>query len=322
MIGKVTPDDLRDHVFTKTGAHDESVLVGPAYGEDTAAIDLGDRTLVVNSDPISLATKRIGTLGVYVACNDVAASGADPRWLTVVVFLHDDDPTLLDEITDQLDEAAQATGVAIVGGHSEYAPERSRPLLSLTCLGLTDRYIPTGGAEVGDTVIITKGAAIEGTAILATDFEDELRGAVSDAVLDRAAGFFDEISVVAESRIVRDRATALHDPTEGGLIDGLLELAAASGVGLDIDRDSIPIRPETSELCDAMGIDPLRIFGSGALLLTVASEDSDGVLSDLHDAGIEAAAIGTVEAAEDPVVTLGGEDYRSPVRDDLYALWE
>lgn len=322
MIGKVTPDDLRDHVFTKTGAHDDAVLIGPTYGEDTAAIDLGDRTLVVNSDPISLATKRIGTLGVYVACNDVAASGADPRWLTVVVFLHDDDPALLDEITDQLDDAATAAGVAIVGGHSEYAAERSRPLLSLTCLGVTDRYIPTGGAEVGDTVILTKGAAIEGTAILATDFEDELRGAVSDAVVDRAAGFFDEISVVAESRIVRDRATALHDPTEGGLIDGLLELAAASGVGLEIDRDAIPIRPETNELCAAVGIDPLRIFGSGALLVTVPNDARAGVLADLDEAGIEAAAIGTVEAAEEPVVTLDGEEFRSPVRDDLYALWE
>lgn len=322
MIGKVTPDNLREHVFTKTGAPDDSVLVGPRYGEDTAAIDLGDRTLVVNSDPISLATERIGTLGVHVACNDVAASGADPRWLTAVLFLHNDDPGLLDEITDQLDAGARAAGVAIVGGHSEYAQERSRPLLSLTCLGVTDRYIPTGGAESGDTVILTKGAAIEGTAILATDFRDRLEGTVPPATIDRATEFFDEISVVREAQILREVATGLHDPTEGGLIDGLLELAAASGVGLDIDREAIPIREETMTLCEALDIDPLRIFGSGALVATVPTAERDRMLDALAEAGIAASAIGTVEAAEEPVLRLDGEAIRSPVRDGLYELWE
>ncbi len=322
MIGKVTPDDLREHVFTRTGAADDAVLVGPQYGEDTAAIDLGDRILVVNSDPISLATQRIGTLGVHVAGNDIAASGADPRWLTAVIFLHDDDPALLDEITGQLDAAATEAGIAIVGGHSEYAPERSRPLLSLTCLGVTDRYVPSGGAEPGDTVILTKGAAIEGTAILATDFREEVEGSVSAAELDRAAAFFDDISVVQDSRIVRGVATALHDPTEGGLVDGLLELAAASGVGLDIDRDTIPIREETATLCSAMGIDPLRIFGSGALVATIPSGEVDRILDDLASAGIDAAAIGTVEPADVPVLRLDGEEIRSPIRDGLYALWE
>lgn len=322
MIGKVTPDTLRDHVFEKTGAADGAVMVGPRYGEDTAAIDLGDRILVVNSDPISLATERIGTLGVHVACNDIAASGADPRWLTVVLFLHDDDPALLEEITDQLDAAARQAGVAIVGGHSEYAPDRSRPLLSLTCLGLTDRYVPSGGAQVGDAVILTKGAAIEGTAILATDFRAELAESVDAETLDRAAGFFDDISVVAESRIVRGVATALHDPTEGGLIDGLLELASASGVGLDIDRAAIPIREETATLCAAMGVDPLEIFGSGALVATVPPDEGDRILDELAEAGIAASAIGTVEAADEPAVRLDGETIREPVRDGLYVLWE
>lgn len=320
MIGKVTPDDLRDHVFTKTGAPDDEVLVGPRYGEDTAAIALDGRTLVVNSDPISLASDRIGTLGIHIACNDVAASGAEPRWLTAVLFLHDDDPGLLEDITDQLDAAARETGVAIVGGHSEYAPGRDRPLLSLTCLGLTDRYIASGGAEVGDAVIVTKGAAIEGTAILATDFRSALDDTVPAAMLDRAAGFFGDISVLPEARLVRDVATALHDPTEGGLVDGLLELAAASGVGLEIDRAAIPIREETATVCAAMDVDPLEIFGSGALLATVPSGELDRILDDLDAAGITARAIGTVREADGPVVRLDGREIREPVRDGLYAL--
>ena len=318
MIGKVRPDDLESLVFDRTGAPDDAVAMGPRYGEDTAAIDLGDRTLVVSSDPISLAVGRIGTLGVHVACNDVAASGADPRWLTVVVFLPDDG--VLDEITRQLDETARSIGVAIVGGHSEYAPDRDRPLLCLTSLGLADAYVPTGGARTGDRVLLTKGAGIEGTAILATDFRERLD--LPAAVLDRAAGFYDDVSVVPEAAVLRGVATAMHDPTEGGLIDGLLELAAASGVAIDVEADAIPIREETARICEAAGVDPFRIFGSGALLAAVPESETAAALEALAGADVEAAAIGTVREADTPSVAIGGEVVDQPVRDDLYALWE
>lgn len=320
MIGKVTPDDLEAHVFTHTGAPDAAVKTGPRYGEDAAAIDLDGETLVVSSDPISLAAERIGTLGVNVACNDVAASGADPEWLTSVVFVPEDDPSVLETITGQLDREATRLDVTIVGGHSEYVPDRTRPLLSLTCFGLTEQFIPTGGAAAGDEVVVTKGAGIEGTAIIATDFRDRL-DTVAPAVIDRAAGFFDQISVVTDAAMLRAYATAMHDPTEGGLIDGLVELAHASNVRLDITRDAIPIRDETTALCSAIGVDPLRIFGSGALLATVPPQLADDALAALADQEIVASTIGSVTDDADPGVTIDGTTYRDPVRDDLYELW-
>jgi hydrogenase expression/formation protein HypE len=322
MIGKVPPEALREFTFSRTGARDDAVLQGPAYGEDTAAIDLGDQILVVNSDPLSLAVERIGTLGVDVACNDVAASGADPRWLTVVVFLPDDDPAVLDEISRQLDAEARRQGVAIVGGHSEYAPSLERPTLSLTCFGLADRYVATGDARPGDRLILTKGAGIEGTAILATDFRDRLAEEVSEAVFDRAVRYFDELSVVREAAILRDVAHAMHDPTEGGLVAGLLEMAVASGVAIDVQRADVPVRKETAALCEAAGVDPLRIFGSGALVASVPEADVEEALSALHGAGLTADVVGTVREAQSGVLRLDGEDYRDPIRDDMYDLWE
>lgn len=321
MIGKVDPDDLASLVLSRTGAADEAVRQGPGYGEDAAAIDLGEHTLVVSSDPLSLAAERVGTLGVHVAGNDVAASGADPRWLTSVVFLPEDDPELLDTVTAQLDEAAAASGISIVGGHSEYAPALDRPLLSLTCFGLTDRFVPTGGADPGDRLVLTKGAGIEATAILATDFRDRLEGAVADELLQAAAGFFDEISVVADARAIRDHATAMHDPTEGGLIDGLLELASAAGVRAVVDRADVPVREATTACCAAVDVDPLAVFGSGALLAAVPESAVAEALADLETAGIDAAVIGTVEAADEPALVLDGETITEPVRDELYALW-
>jgi hydrogenase expression/formation protein HypE len=322
MIGKVPPDVLRELVLSRTGAPDDRVLQGPAYGEDTAAVDLGEETLVLNSDPLSLAVDRIGTLGVNVACNDIAASGASPEWLTSVVFLPSDDPEPLDAITRQLDEAARELGVSIVGGHSEYDPGRSTPLLVLTCLGLTDRYVPTGGAEPGDRVLLTGSAGIEATAILATDFRDLVRETVDAATIDAAAAFFDRLSVVPAGEALAPVAHAMHDPTEGGLVDGLLELASASGVALDVDVDAIPVREETAAVCAAVDVDPLRTFGSGALVAAVPEGAVDEALATLRERDVEATVVGTVEAADEPRLDLGDERITEPVRDEMYRLWE
>ncbi|MFC6717324.1 AIR synthase family protein [Natrialbaceae archaeon GCM10025810] len=328
MPGKVNPDELLAHVFGRTGAADETVRQGPAFGEDAAGIDVsgaeGGGTLVVSSDPISLAASQVGTLGVHVACNDVAASGADPRWLTVVILLPGDggesSSKPLEEITRDLDAAAGEVGASIVGGHSEYVDALERPLLSLTAMGRTERFVPTSGAEPGDRVVLTKAAGIEGTAILAADFGDDL--VADDETLERARTFLEEISVVPDARVLRDVATAMHDPTEGGVVAGAYELARASDVRLEVDRDAVPIREETRVLCEAADVDPLRIFGSGALLATVPPDEVDGVLADLESTGLEAAEIGTVRESDgEPALELGGETVADPVEDDLYPLW-
>ena len=319
MIGKLDPDDLA-LVVSRTGSQDDDVLVGPGYGEDAAAIEIGDQTLVVSSDPLSLARERLGTLAVNVACNDVACSGADPRWLTNVVFLPDDDPEILDIVTRQIDEAATNLGVAIVGGHSEYAPDLSRPTVTMTAMGLADEFVPTGGVEPGDRLVLTKGAGIEGTAILATDFRDEVG---VDSAAEEGESFFEEISVADDARVLREYAHAMHDPTEGGVVTGLLEMADASGVRLAVERDDVPVRDVTRTLCDGVSVDPLEIFGSGALLAAVPEESVDDALDAVRTVGISAAVIGrAVEADENGELVLDGETITDPPRDDLYPLWE
>ncbi|WP_238477627.1 AIR synthase family protein [Natranaeroarchaeum sulfidigenes] len=332
MGGKLDPEALAA-VLDRTGGLDEDVLVGPAYGEDAAVIDLGDERLVVSSDPISLAAERIGTLGVHVACNDVAVGGADPEYLTAVLLVPSEAgdgvaPTggegsddSIETIMADVEREASALDVSIVGGHTEYVDQLDRPLLSMTAMGRTDRAIPTGGAEPGDRLVLTKGAGIEATAILATDFREDLEG-VSAGTLDRAAEFFEDLSVVPDARVLREYATAMHDPTEGGVFDGLIELAAASEVELVVESATIPIREETARLCTAMDVDPLHAFGSGAALATVREEDVADALAALADVGIEAAEIGTVRAADEPALVLDGERHTDPAREALYALWD
>ncbi|GAA0726179.1 AIR synthase family protein [Halorubrum trapanicum] len=332
MTGKLGPDALAA-ALAATGAADGAVTQGPAYGEDAAAIDLtgAGETLVVAADPLSLAAESVGTLAVHVACNDVAASGADPRWLTHTLFLPDDDPARLRTVADQVDATARDLGVAVVGGHTEVLDALDRPLCSMTALGTTDRFVSSGGTEPGDRLLLTKGAAIEATAILATDFREECREAgVPAATLDAAAGFLEEVSVVPDAAAVRDAATALHDPTEGGVATALLEMASASETVLAVERDAVPVRPETRACCDALGVDPLATFGSGALLAAVPPERVEDALGALDAAGIEGAAIGVVESAEGGesgdgaagTVRIDGEPLAGPPRDELYPLWE
>lgn len=322
MIGKVSRELLEELVLGRTGAADSRVLQGPAYGEDAAAIRLGDDVLVVSPDPISMAVGRVGTLGVHVACNDVAASGASPEWLTAVVFLPADDGDALESVAEQLDAAASDLDVAIVGGHTEYAPAIEAPMVVLTCMGLTDRYVPTGGARPGDRLLLTKGAGVEATAILATDFRERLVDDVPASVIDRAAEFYDDVSVVPEAAAVAGDANAMHDPTEGGLVDGALEMAVASGVTLEVNPTAVPVREETEVLCRAAGVDPLRTFGSGALLAAIPADAADDVGARLDDRGVEYAAIGTVRSSDESALVLGEETIVEPVRDDMYDLWE
>ncbi len=321
MIGKVPPARLAESVLTRSGHADEAVLLGPTYGEDTAAIDIDGQILVVNADPLSLAAEYVGALGVHVVCNDVAASGADPRWMTNTMFLPDDDPDTIETITTQLDAAATSLGVAIIGGHAEYHDQLDRPLLSLTAMGVTDRYVPSGGAKVGDTIVLTGDAAIEGTAILATDFEDELRSmGVDMKTIDRAADFIDQISVVDASQAIREYATGMHDPTEGGILTGLIEMARAADLRFDIDEEAIPIADETRTLCEAMEVDPLRIFGSGALIATIPAEHRGRARDAAAVGNIQYSEIGTVTDA-DGGVRIADRTITAAPPDELYDLW-
>ena len=322
MAGKVDDETLVTAVFERTGANDERVLQGPAIGEDAAAIDVPAGTLLVSSDPISLAASHAGTLGVHVACNDVAAAGGDPAWLTVTCLLANDDTNILETIVPDLHDAASAIDVSIVGGHTEYVDALERPILSLTALGFADPHVPTGGANAGDRVVLAGPAGLEGTAVLASDFGETL--AVPDDDLDDAEAFLDEISVLPAARAIRTYASAMTDPTEGGIAGGLVELATASGVHLAIERDSIPVRSVTDRLCKAAGVDPLRIFGSGALLATVPPDAVDPALDALAAVYVEGSIIGTVFEPTDAegAVELDGEPLETPVEDDLYALWE
>ena len=293
---------------------DPRVVLGPKPGEDAAMIDFGDRYLVAKTDPITFATDLIGWYTVNVNANDLAVMGATPKWLLATLLLPDGTrESKVAEIFQQLRDACSGISVTLIGGHTEITYGLDRPIAVGAMLGEVDKdkAVLSSGVRPGDSLILTKGVAVEGTSILAREAANELaEKGIETETLNRAAKFlFDPgISVLNDARIVSEAGEihAMHDPTEGGLSGGLYELAAASGVGFDIDADSIPILPECSRFCEALGLDPLGLIASGALLAAVAPTSAEATLHALSQEGIDAGVIGVANQNAGKIMLRSG----------------
>ena len=281
------PPSLLEHMLAKLRIDDPRVLLGPLVGGDAAVIDMGDRLLVAKTNPITFATDHIGWYAVQVNANDVACTGGTPKWFlaTLLVPPRFSEPAA-EQIFDQVLEACQTLEIALVGGHSEVTYGIDRPVVAGCMLGEMDRdrLVRPGGAQEGDSVVLTKGIAIEGTALLGLDAREALlqKGLTVQAI-DQASTLLTHpgISVLTEARIAVDTVPvhAMHDPTEGGLATGLRELAKAAGLGLAVEEGSIPVLPECRAICDALELAPLGLLASGSLLITLPSVDVPRALS-------------------------------------------
>ncbi|MDP7578282.1 MAG: AIR synthase family protein [SAR202 cluster bacterium] len=303
------PADFLDKLLKKNKIRDTRVVLGPKPGEDAALIDLGDRYLVAKTDPITFATDLIGWYVVQVNSNDLAVMGATPKWLLVTLLLPEGvEVDVVDNIFDQLIEACDALDISLIGGHTEITHDIDRPIAVGALLGEVDKEkaILTSDAKSGDSIILTKGIAVEGTALLARETPEALLAAgVSQGTVDQAADllFNPGISVVTEARIMSSVADvhSMHDPTEGGLATGLRELAKTAGLGLIVDKRNIPVLDVCREICSALELDPMGLIASGSLLATVSSMDAPRVVSTLIREGIEACEIGSITPMRDGI---------------------
>ena len=301
------PLELLSELLDRVKSDDPRVVLGPRPGEDAALIDMGDRYLVAKSDPITFATELIGWYLVQVNSNDLAVMGATPRWLLATVLLPEGTrPDAVRAVFEQLREACATLGVSLVGGHTEVTYGLPRPLAVGALLGEVDKedVVLTSGARPGDVVVLTKGVAIEGTAILAREARGELVEAGLDAgMVDRASRLlFDPgISVVGDAAVARAAADvhSMHDPTEGGLATALREMCEAAGVGVVVDGDAVPVLPESRAVCRVLGLDPLGLIASGALLATVSPEEAPVLVAALERENIAAGVIGRVTVPEE-----------------------
>ena len=298
-IGKLPVDFLKTCI-THSGITDPRVLIGPRFGEDCAVIDIGTQYLVVKTDPVTFTAENIGWYAVHINANDIATMGARPQWFQAcLLFPPNTNEETIRQVFQQIDETSQTLSVAVTGGHTEITAAVQQPVVVGTMYGTVekDRLVTSNGAQPDDLVIVTKTAGLEGTSILVAEKAEELQSHIEKLLWQEALSLGQTfgISVVKEALLAAEHgATAMHDPTEGGIAMALYELASASGNGMRIELDTIPVLPVTQAICEYFHINPLGLISSGTLLLTIPPERWAKLQERLQGEGIDAAVIGTV----------------------------
>ena len=312
---------------------DPRVVIGPKIGEDAAVIDLGegaDHYWVVTSDPITFTTEEIGYYGVVVNLNDIATMGAIPKWFLATLLFPEKgaDLDFIEKVFSQIHSACRRFGISFVGGHTEVTPGIGRMILSGHMIGEVkkERLVTTSGAKEGDLLLLVKGVCIEGTSILAREKGSELlTKGIPSPLIEKARNFiFDPGIDILQAALVACEAVpvhSMHDPTEGGLINGVVEMALASEKELEVDFDRVYIYEESRILCQAYAMDPLGVIASGALLLTISPSDSSRLEVAFQKASIPVQVIGKVKQGPARVLTKDGKEIHPLSRDEILKIY-
>ena len=329
--------DLLERLLREHGRSDPRVIVGPKVGEDAAVIDPGESSdlyWVVTADPITFTTEEIGYYGVVVNMNDIATRGAVPKWFVVTLLFPEKGSSLrlVERVFHQIHDACQRFHIAIIGGHTEVAPGIDKMILSGNMIGEVkkERLVTTGGAEAGDLLLLIKGVCIEGTSIIAREKGPELlKKGYAPSLLQKARNyiFHPGLEILQAARVACDAVPvhSMHDPTEGGLINGIVETARASRKEIEVDLERVHIYKESRILCEAYGLNPLGVIASGALLLTISPSDLSVLQKALERASLPVQVIGRVKRGPPRVLTLGGKrrkELKPLSRDEILKIFE
>lgn len=325
--GKLPAEILRSEIFTRvSGTARPDVLVPPAVGEDCSVVDFGENVCVISSDPITGSVEGVGRLAVHVTCNDIASNGVAPLGIMVTLLVPEGtDYSEISNIMQDIADEASSIGVAILGGHTELTSAVNRIIISSTAIGKApkDSYVTSSGAKPGDALIMTKTAALEGTAILAADYGHLLAASIAPDMLAEAKGYMSLLSVIKEGiEAAKAGVHAMHDATEGGIMGAVSEMAEAAGIGVELNLALVPITDASKDICKALAVDPYCLVSSGSMI--IAAPDGCKVVNHLQSIGIKATIIG--EFLETERIVMGSAQERLPLsapeRDEIYRVME
>lgn len=326
--GKVDRSFFEQYLAGHLGAARADVELGPTFGADFGLLSIGDRALALAIDPLfvlrDLGLERAAWFAIHVVLSDVALSGLRPSHLAIDVALPaGTDLETFETIWRVFDAEARREGVSIVAGHTGAYAGASFPTIGAgTAMAVGDpgHVIRPTGARPRDRLLLTKGPAIEASALLGLVF-GEAAGLDASAVEAARERFF-ETSPLGDARVAADAGpvTAMHDATEGGLANALHELAHASAVGLRVERDRVPVAPGVETICEGFDVEPWTASSSGTVLLAVAEDGVGSVLEALEAAGIRAAEIGQV--VEGDTVRVDGDRLAPPETDPFWPAYE
>jgi len=315
-LGKIHPEFFNRVIYPRLGAKDKSVLVKPQHGVDFGVVDLGDKVMVLSTDPFYIA-KELGIekaawFAVHILASDVAVSGIRPRYLSV-------DLNLPPEMTENelvrmwkaVDQECKNLGITVVTGHTARYAGCNYPMVGgATVFGIDKRSkLIKPKVGVGDSIIVTKGPAIETTGLMSAYFPKYLEAEFGKKFLKMAQDVYYQMSTVKDAMIAAKvgGVTAMHDATECGVFGGLYEMAAHSNVGMEIYVDDIILQDEVKKTCKCFDIDPYRAISEGTLLATAKKDKAKAVVSALKRQGIPASIVGVAVRSDNGIHIIDGD---------------
>ncbi len=325
--GKLDSDLLKKIVFDKITFRRPEVLTRPGIGEDCAVVDFGSYDCVMSTDPISAAVSDIGRLSIHISCNDIASNGIQPLGIMLAVMLPvGTTEEEIEEMMRQAGEVSAKLGVEIIGGHTEITPAVNTPVIVSTAIGRA----PKSGSQQadqlvpGDYIMITKSAGLEGTGIIACDFEEELKGVLTAEEIAEAKSLLDHVSVVTEGVAAGEVGThGMHDVTEGGVLGAVWELCQIAGTGAEVWIDEIPVKDVTKKICNHYDIDYLRLISSGCMVIMCPPEKKEAMEKAMEAVNVELSCIGVITEADKGIIMKTGDvtaEVAPPASDELYKV--
>lgn len=323
--GKVSETVLKRSVFKQLTVKRPEIIMGPRVGEDCSIGQFEqDELFSLSCDPITGAIKDIGSLAVNITANDLAASGAEPVGLMLTILLPTDaSEEDLRNIVKDVNTTCEALNITVMGGHTEVTPVVNQPVVCVTGIGKIkkNQHLSHKKVKIDQDIVMTKWAGLEGTAIIATEKEQELKAHYNHEFIEGAKTLKQYISVIPESKIAQEHGVVLmHDVTEGGIFGALWELAQSARKGVEVVLEHIPIKQETVEICEYFELNPYKLISSGSML--IITDDGHSLVQKLLNNGIMATVIGKITEGNDRVV-IQEETRRSlePAKaDELYKV--
>lgn len=324
-IGKISPAIFNELIFPRLGAVNEGVLVGPQNGVDVGIVIIEDKAVSFTTDPVFIVPEygweRAAWFAVHILASDAVTCGLKPRYLSIDLNLPMEmTREQLEIVWDTMHRECSLLGISVICGHTARYQNCHYPMVggaTVIGVGELDEYVTPTMAQAGDSIIITKGPAIEATGILATVFPRLIEERFGTEFSQKAQRIFYQMSVVSDALaavsvgIRDDGVTAMHDATECGVWGGLYELAQAAGLGVKVEKERIVIEDCVSEICDLFRINPYASISEGTLIITCRPLKALEVVQTLYHKGIKASIVGELtEPDKGMVLVEGGRERR------------
>lgn len=318
--GKISESILKRSVLKEIHTKNSDVISGAGIGNDAAVLK-GERDKVVSTTTVTLGDGFWGRIGIYRVMNDIACMGGCMEELLINITMPQEfDEKVLKSILRQSEEVCSRYDIQIAGGHTEISDGVLRPLIVYTGIG-SRLFDISGRIEPGQKIALTKWIGIEGAYLLSQYRNKELEARFPGQMLDIVKKGGDWLSVSDEAVIAAQNGVPyMHNLSNGGILNGLWELASRGNVGVKADFKKIPVRQEVIEVCELFDLNPYQLLSGGSLLMTIPP--GYDIVGMLQEQGIPVSIIGETTDNHDKIL-MNEDEIRYldvPGRDELWKI--